>query len=51
MKTRVECWNVGMCRGTDKVCESINGYAERNNLEIVGITYASGDVIVVFKEA
>ena len=51
MKTRVECWNVGMCRGTDKVCESINAYAERNNLEIVGITYASGDVIVVFKEA
>lgn len=28
-----------------------NAYAERNILEIVGITYASGNVIVVFKEA
>ena len=50
MKTHVSCWNIGHCRGTQNVVDAINRYAEKRNLEIVGITYASGDIIVVFKE-
>ena len=50
MKTHVSCWNIGHCRGTQNVVDAINRYAEKLNLEIVGITYASGDIIVVFKE-
>lgn len=50
MKTHVSCWNIGHCRGTQNVVDGINQYAENHKLEIVGITYASGDIIVVFKE-
>lgn len=50
MKTHVSCWNIGHCRGTQNVVDGINRYAETHKLEIVGITYASGDIIVVFKE-
>lgn len=50
MKTRVNFWNIGHCRGTQNVVDGINRYAETHKLEIVGITYASGDIIVVFKE-
>lgn len=50
MKTHVNCWDIGHCRGTQNVVDAINRYAETHKLEIVGITYASGDIIVVFKE-
>ena len=51
MKRYAEYWNIGNCGGVGKTVSLINRYAEDNNVEIVGITYAYGDVIVVFEEA
>lgn len=51
MKRYAEYWNIGNCGGVGKTVSLINRYAEDNNVEIVGITYADGDVIVVFEEA
>ena len=50
MKTYLEYWNIGTFGGIGRAIDSINKFAEHNNAEIVGITYADGDLIVVFKE-
>ena len=50
MKTYLEYWNIGTFGGIGRAIDSINKFAEHNNAEIVGITYADGDLIVIFKE-
>ena len=50
MKTYLEYWNIGTFGGTGRTIDSINKFADHKNAEIVGITYTSGDLIVIFKE-
>ena len=50
MNQYIEYWNIGACGGIGEVVDAVNRYAEHHNAEIVGITYAEGNIVVVFKE-
>ena len=50
MNTYIEYWNIGACGGIGEAADCINRYAKNHNAEIVGIAYAEGNIVVVFKE-
>jgi hypothetical protein len=50
MNQYVEYWNIGACGGIGNTVDDINRYAQHHNAEIVSVTYAEGNMVVVFKE-
>ena len=50
MNQYVEYWNIGAHGGIGYTVDKINSYSERHHAEIVSITYAEGNILVVFKE-
>ena len=50
MNQYIEYWNIGACGGIGNTVDGINRYAQHKNAEIVGIAYAEGIMVVVFKE-